>query len=58
MHKKNLQYLLISLGSETAAKIMKTLPDSYHSKTLVTKSLISIIVKPEERDAIVNEFIE
>ncbi|SEK21792.1 flagellar motor switch protein FliG [Carnobacterium iners] len=49
--------LLISLGPETAAKIMKTLPDSYIQK--VSYEIANIdYVKPEERDAIVNEFIE
>ncbi|MCA9766036.1 MAG: flagellar motor switch protein FliG [Carnobacterium sp.] len=49
--------LLISLGSEAAAKIMKTLPDSYIQK--VSYEIANIdYVRPEERDAIMNEFIE
>ncbi|MER2002488.1 MAG: flagellar motor switch protein FliG [Carnobacterium inhibens] len=54
---KKAAILLISLGSETAAKIMKSLPDSYIQK--VSYEIANIdYVNPEERDAVINEFIE
>ena len=54
---KKAAILLISLGSETAAKIMKNLPDSYIQK--VSYEIANIdYVNPEERDAVINEFIE
>ncbi|MGX7393779.1 flagellar motor switch protein FliG [Carnobacterium mobile] len=54
---KKAAILLISLGSETSAKIMKTLPDSYIQK--VSYEIANIdYVRPEERDAIISEFIE
>ena len=54
---KKAAILLISLGSETAAKIMKNLPDSYIQK--VSYEIANIdYVNPEERDVVINEFIE
>ncbi|MER2131954.1 MAG: flagellar motor switch protein FliG [Carnobacterium inhibens] len=54
---KKAAILLISLGSETSAKIMKNLPDSYIQK--VSYEIANIdYVNPEERDAVINEFIE
>ena len=54
---KKAAILLISLGSETAAKIMKSLPDSYIQK--VSYEIANIdYVNPEERDTVINEFIE
>ncbi|EDP69247.1 flagellar motor switch protein G [Carnobacterium sp. AT7] len=54
---KKAAILLISLGSETSAKIMKNLPDSYIQK--VSYEIANIdYVNPEERDSVINEFIE
>ena len=54
---KKAAILLISLGSETSAKIMKNLPDNYIQK--VSYEIANIdYVNPEERDAVINEFIE
>ena len=54
---KKAAILLISLGSETSAKIMKNLPDSYIQK--VSYEIANIdYVNPEERDTVINEFIE
>src|SRR5699024_10092958 len=54
---KKAAILMITLGSETSAQIMKLLPDSYIQK--VSYEIANIdYVKPEERDAIINEFIE
>lgn len=54
---KKAAILLISLGSETSAKIMKNLPDSYIQK--VSYEIANIdYVNPEEWDAVINEFIE
>ncbi|SIO26933.1 flagellar motor switch protein FliG [Carnobacterium alterfunditum] len=54
---KKAAILLISLGSETSAKIMKNLPDRYIQK--VSYEIANIDqVNPEERDSVINEFIE
>lgn len=54
---KKAAILLISLGPETSAEIMRMLPDSYIQK--VSYEIANIDhVKPEERENIVNEFID
>ncbi|WP_028273862.1 flagellar motor switch protein FliG [Atopococcus tabaci] len=54
---KKAAILLISLGPETSAQIMKMLPDSYIQK--VSYEIANIDhVKPEEREGILQEFME
>ncbi len=54
---KKAALLLISLGSETSAQIMKLLPDDYIQK--VSYEIANIdYVQPEERDMVINEFIQ
>lgn len=53
---KKAAILMISLGPETSAEIMKMLPDSYIQK--VSYEIANIdYVKPEEREEIINEFL-
>ena len=52
---KKAAILLISLGSETSAKIMKLLPENYIQK--VSYEIANIdFVSPEERDQVLEEF--
>lgn len=54
---KKAAILMITLGSEASSKIMKMLPDNIIQK--ISYEIANIdYVKPEERDTIVNEFIE
>lgn len=54
---KKAAILMITLGSEASSKIMKMLPDNIIQK--ISYEIANIdYVKPEERDMIVNEFIE
>lgn len=54
---KKAAILMITLGSEASSKIMKMLPDNTIQK--ISYEIANIdYVKPEERDTIVNEFIE
>lgn len=54
---KKAAILMISLGPETSAEIMKMLPDSYIQK--VSYEIANIdYVKPEEREEIINEFMD
>lgn len=54
---KKAAILMISLGPETSAEIMKMLPDSYIQK--VSYEIANIdYVKPEEREAIIEEFMD
>lgn len=53
---KKAAILMISLGPETSAEIMKMLPDSYIQK--VSYEIANIdYVKPEERENIIDEFM-
>lgn len=52
---KKAAILLISLGSDTSAKIMKLLPESFIQK--VSYEIANIdFVSPEERDQVLEEF--
>lgn len=54
---KKAAILMITLGSEASSQIMKMLPDNVIQK--ISYEIANIdYVKPEERDTIVNEFIE
>ncbi|MEY8291435.1 flagellar motor switch protein FliG [Carnobacteriaceae bacterium 52-44] len=54
---KKAAILMISLGPETSAEIMKMLPDSYIQK--VSYEIANIdYVKPEEREGIIEEFMD
>ena len=54
---KKAAILMITLGSEASSQIMKMLPDNIIQK--ISYEIANIdYVKPEERDTIVNEFIE
>lgn len=54
---KKAAILMITLGSETSAQIMKLLPDSYIQK--VSYEIANMeYVSPDDRDAIINEFME
>lgn len=54
---KKAAILMISLGPETSAEIMKMLPDSYIQK--ISYEIANIEhVKPEERESIINEFMD
>lgn len=54
---KKAAILMITLGSEASSQIMKMLPDNIIQK--ISYEIANIdYVKPEERDEIVNEFIE
>lgn len=54
---KKAAILMITLGSEASSQIMKMLPDNVIQK--ISYEIANIdYVKPEERDIIVNEFIE
>lgn len=54
---KKAAILMITLGSEASSQIMKMLPDNIIQK--ISYEIANIdYVKPEERDMIVNEFIE
>lgn len=54
---KKAAILMISLGPETSAEIMKMLPDSYIQK--ISYEIANIdYVKPEERESIIDEFID
>lgn len=54
---KKAAILMITLGSEASSHIMKMLPDNIIQK--ISYEIANIdYVKPEERDAIVNEFLE
>ena len=54
---KKAAILMITLGSEASSQIMKMLPDNIIQK--ISYEIANIdYVKPEERDVIVNEFIE
>ena len=52
---KKAAILLISLGSDTSAKVMKLLPESFIQK--VSYEIANIdFVSPEERDQVLEEF--
>lgn len=54
---KKAAILMISLGPETSAEIMKMLPDSYIQK--ISYEIANIdYVKPEERESIIDEFMD
>lgn len=54
---KKAAILMISLGPETSAEIMKMLPDKYIQQ--ISYEIANIdYVKPEERDSIIDEFID
>src|SRR5699024_4790597 len=54
---KKAAILMISLGPETSAEIMKMLSDSYIQK--ISYEIANIEhVKPEERESIINEFMD
>jgi len=54
---KKAAILMISLGPETSAEIMKMLPDSYIQQ--ISYEIANIeYVKPEERESIINEFMD